>query len=811
MSSKPPIQDEVIESAAALRRRIEAMMNEMVASGVRLGMPEPPPGLDEAKTRMRENTYRVLVMGEAKRGKSTFINALMGDNILPTDVNIATSQVFHVQHGEEPAYRLRFEDGTVREIRREELGVYGREQREEEGWNPGNRLGSVLRWIEVEGPFTYVPQNVRILDSPGLGSLYAEHGRITQRFVPQSDAVIFVLASGSPMGEYELKAVSEILNYTRHIFFVQTQIDLYSEEAWTAVLKRNRDILNDLYFGKIGNPKETIRVWPISGMELLRATRATKQQYRDRHLADSQFNELWRGFRRFLFQATGCARIAQALEMSTQYQQQGKRFLTEQIKALQDAGSDKRSEMQEKRKKELEAFLAEWGPSGTKRKELDNNVRQVVKVTKQQFMSALATGGRLERYFSDRIEKVDSVAAAKELADHISTKIPQYAAKHWGRCAQLCRAGVLQVVLPALGETGAWDIELLQGEIPSLRKALRVEREVVKVKDDPLSRVGMAWRGAGMFIGIGGLLGFVPGMQLVGPALAGGMFVKNLLEAGKQLTEQTLPALRLHLTKVLTLVRSAYTETSVHGELGIVDRYFGDLERTVLDRIQELVELRKQELQQRIKEMEDAVQGDVEALKMRVEQAQLNQAEWSAFATQMSEYQRELSALYNRPLPESTKLPPPPPTVTQAPPAPAPRPATPPRSVQPPPPLPVPADTPQEKAFRAVCTQIVRMPTKEERNEARLKAIRESGMGKEATDRIYLEEWKKKEEEKIAAHPVKADDPTTTREDQYRATIRRLQADGEMSDADYEQLSALADQLKISHALARRLEREEGV
>ncbi len=799
------MQDEVIESAAALRRRIEAMMNEMVASAARLGMPDPPPGLDEGKTRMRENTYRVLVMGEAKRGKSTFINSLMGDAILPTNVSITTSQVFHVQYGDEFGYRLRFEDDTFHDIRREELSVYGREQEEEEVENPSNDSGNVLRWIEVEGPFTFIPQNISLLDSPGLGSLYAEHGRVTQRFVPQSDAVIFVLSSGSPIGEFEIKAVSEILNYTRHIFFVQTQVDLYGEDAWTTVLKRNRDILNDLYFGKIGNPKETIRVWPISGMELLKANRATKPQYRDRHLADSHFNELWRGFRRFLFQATGCARIAQALEMSTQYQQQGKRLLTEQIKALQDAGSEKRAEMQEKRKLELEAFLSEWGYSGSKRKELENNVRQVVRVTKQQFLGALTTGGRLERYFSDHIEAVDSVTEAKQLAENISTKIPQYAARHWGRCAQLCRAGILQVVLPALGETGAFDSDLLQGEIPSLRKALRIEREVVKIKDDPLSRVGMAWRGAGMFIGIGGLLGFVPGMQLVGPALAGGMFVKNLLDAGKQLTEQTLPGLRLHLTKVLTLVRSAYTETSVHGELGIVDRYFGDIERTVLDRIQELVEQRKQELQQRIKDMEDAVQGDVDALKLKIEQVQLNQAEWSGFATQVNEYQRELSTLYNRPLPESTKLPSPPATVPQPPAAPTFHPG--PSPIR----QPTPADTPQEKGFRAACYHIVRMPTKEERNEARLKAIRESGMGKEATDRIYLEEWKKKEIEKAAANPVNSEDSTTTREDQYRATIRRLHEDGDMSDADYEQLSALADLLKLSHAAVRRLERQEGV
>src|SRR5919107_5613708 len=50
-----------------------------------------------------------LVVGEAKRGKSTFVNALIGRDILPTDVRVATSQVFDVRPADREAYHLRFE------------------------------------------------------------------------------------------------------------------------------------------------------------------------------------------------------------------------------------------------------------------------------------------------------------------------------------------------------------------------------------------------------------------------------------------------------------------------------------------------------------------------------------------------------------------------------------------------------------------------------------------------------------------------------------------------------------------------------
>lgn len=801
MSSNAIASDEIVEKAAALRLHLERALNEMASTATRIGLPAPPAAYEEAKNRMRENVYRVLVMGEAKRGKSTLINALMGDDYLPTDVNIATCQVFFVQQGENLGFRLRYEDDTAQTITREELERYGKES--DKRPPDGAKTGSPLRWIEVQGPFAFIPQNIRLLDSPGLGSLYAEHAQITQRFVPQSDAVLFVLSSGSPIGEFELKAIEEILKYTRHIFFVQTQIDLYAEESWKAVLARNREVLNELFFGKIDTGKETISVWPISGLELLRATKAPRQSQRDNHLASSQFPEMWRSFRRFLFRATGCARVSAALEVGSQYHQSGKKFLTENIKALQEAGSDKRNEMQEKRKQELEAFMADWGTTGSKRRELEREVRDIIKVSRQQFLSALATGGRLDRYFSERIDTLVRVKDARELADSISTKIPQYAEKHWLRCTQLCRTSLINILLPALGETGVLDTEELCQEIPTLTRALKLDRDVVRVKDGPMNKLAQAWRGAGMFIGVGGLVALIPGVGIgaavIGPAMAGGMLIKGLFEADKNLAEQALPSLRSHLSKVLTLVRNAYTETSVHGEISVIEGFFGDLEVGVLDRIRDVIEQRRQELQQRIKEMEEAAKSDVVALQAKIEQAQGSLTEWNAFAAQLTEHQKELTVLYTRPQPDTTKLPPLP---RRADAEPEPEKAA-------PRPTPASAENKEEKErkFRVEVARIVRLPEKAQRDDAYRLAYKQAGLPQEDTKRIYQEEWRKKEEEKAKpAVPVEAGP-----EGEYRTLIRELLADGEMSEADYERIDTEAGRLGLSRTTRRAIEKEEGI
>lgn len=179
---------------------------------------------------MDDNIYQLLVIGEAKRGKSTLVNALIGRPLLPTNVDIATSQAFRVCPSNTEAYRLRFEDGSSKEITAEELGRYG-SQAFAEGDEVSNSLSEIIRWIEIDVPARFIPSNIRIIDTPGLGSLYVSHGQITRRFIPYAHAVIFVLESQTPPNQPGIDIFEEVLKHTQNIFFVQTKIDQFEKEA----------------------------------------------------------------------------------------------------------------------------------------------------------------------------------------------------------------------------------------------------------------------------------------------------------------------------------------------------------------------------------------------------------------------------------------------------------------------------------------------------------------------------------------------------------------------------------------------------
>ena len=79
-----------------VRRQTVTVLDELIARAGEFELAAPPAALGRYRQKLHENAYKVLVGGEAKKGESTFVNALIGQDILPTNVDVATSQVFNI-------------------------------------------------------------------------------------------------------------------------------------------------------------------------------------------------------------------------------------------------------------------------------------------------------------------------------------------------------------------------------------------------------------------------------------------------------------------------------------------------------------------------------------------------------------------------------------------------------------------------------------------------------------------------------------------------------------------------------------------
>ncbi len=210
--------------------------------------------------RTSTGVFHLLVVGEIKKGKSSFINALLGQpDLLPALSDVATSTVFQVSWGERQAYRVHFQNDSAaptppQAIDAEEVAAYGTED-----GNPNNERR--VDYIAVELPHPLMRHGLTIIDTPGLGGLFKSHAEILWRYAPAADAVFFVLDSVEAVASRpEMEALERLRKMTPLVFFVQTKTDLAPREQWCEWQARNLRILVDT----LQVPQETLRYFPLS-------------------------------------------------------------------------------------------------------------------------------------------------------------------------------------------------------------------------------------------------------------------------------------------------------------------------------------------------------------------------------------------------------------------------------------------------------------------------------------------------------------------------------------------------------------------
>lgn len=167
-------------------------------------------------------TYRVAVVGEFKKGKSSLINALLGSSILPTDILPMTAAVNRVVYGEKERIVVQFKDGRSEERSVAELQEFGtKEDAEKEA------VARTVREIQVYYPSVFCKNHIEVLDTPGMNDT-EEMMEVTLGLLGEVDAVIFVVSVTSPLSMSEGELLLTLIGQPsiRHVIFAVTHIDL---------------------------------------------------------------------------------------------------------------------------------------------------------------------------------------------------------------------------------------------------------------------------------------------------------------------------------------------------------------------------------------------------------------------------------------------------------------------------------------------------------------------------------------------------------------------------------------------------------
>jgi len=180
----------------------------------------------------QKKTLTIGVVGAFTRGKSSFINALLGIEILPTNLLPATAIPHVLVYGDE----LRIWSFQKKQKRIEEditaLTRYT-------ALNSPNAT-EVLS-ILVEVPSSYLNRNLRIIDTPGIGAVFSDHYKISIQCIQECDLAIVILSSEPLISEVECQFIQEIRNKVGELVFVQTKID--REKNWSEKVQFNETVI----------------------------------------------------------------------------------------------------------------------------------------------------------------------------------------------------------------------------------------------------------------------------------------------------------------------------------------------------------------------------------------------------------------------------------------------------------------------------------------------------------------------------------------------------------------------------------------
>lgn len=234
-----------------------------------LGLENTAKSISDTVEKNGKERFEVAIVGEFKRGKSTLINALLGQEVLPADVLPATATLNRVTYSTEPYVMVEFKDGRTEKVDIEHLADYVTKLSYE-----SEKMAEKVREATVYYDTEFCKNHVDIIDTPGLND-DEQMTSVTLSILPEIDAAVFVISANSPFSQFEKDFLEKKMltsdlgriifavncfgtfskeNEDRIVETIEKRICSYVMEKAKLVMGENSKEF-DVYKRKIGKPK----------------------------------------------------------------------------------------------------------------------------------------------------------------------------------------------------------------------------------------------------------------------------------------------------------------------------------------------------------------------------------------------------------------------------------------------------------------------------------------------------------------------------------------------------------------------------
>lgn len=242
----------MLESFHSKKREVTGAIAELSSLASEVGARSLSSRIDgDLVQKLEQDRFHLVVVGEFNHGKTTFVNALLGAQVLPVGVTPTTAVIHHLEYADTPRAEVVTMGGERRGISFDEVRRFSVGADPSADQNAG--LGpNDTRFLEVGYPAALLRERIVLVDTPGVNDLSLSRADITYSYIPKSDAVLFLLDAGQPLKESERVFLQDkLLGQSRNkIIFVVTKADIWDDNERGEALKYIRAELGKL----VGEP-----------------------------------------------------------------------------------------------------------------------------------------------------------------------------------------------------------------------------------------------------------------------------------------------------------------------------------------------------------------------------------------------------------------------------------------------------------------------------------------------------------------------------------------------------------------------------
>ncbi len=190
--------------------------------------------------RLEDQSLEIAVFGRVSSGKSSLLNAILGEEILPVGVTPITAVPTHLRYHQTPSLTVWYAERSAETMDIVRLAEFASERE-----NPNNKK-RVARMV-VHLPSARLREGVTLVDTPGLGSLAATGAAETLAYLPSCDLGVLLIGAGSTITHEDLETIQALYRAGIPVQVLLSKADLLSREDTERMVGYVRASMADEY------------------------------------------------------------------------------------------------------------------------------------------------------------------------------------------------------------------------------------------------------------------------------------------------------------------------------------------------------------------------------------------------------------------------------------------------------------------------------------------------------------------------------------------------------------------------------------